>query len=42
MQNFLVHPEIERALERMLTEPECVSPRLFAAAVVQPMELVNQ
>ena len=32
MQNFLVRPEIERALEDMMTEPECVPPRLLAAA----------
>ena len=42
MQNFLVHPEIERALEHMMTQPECVPPCLFAAAVVQRVELVNQ
>src|SRR5688572_16233005 len=42
MQNFLVRPEIERALEHMMTEPECVPPRLLATAVVQHVKLLNQ
>jgi hypothetical protein len=40
--NLSVHPEIERALEQMMTEPECVPPRLLVTAVVQRVELVNQ
>ena len=42
IEDLLVAPEVKRALEHPMAQPERVSPRLLAALVVQPVELVNE
>jgi hypothetical protein len=42
VQNLLVRPEIEWALEHPVAQPECIPPGLFATAVVERVELVNE
>src|SRR5687767_3687923 len=42
VQDLLVVPEVKWALEYPVSEPERVPPRLFVAAVVEGVELVNE